>query len=76
MLNIERNNPHKPGLFQGQKDGSNSDFLDDVTGWEGVRSLGKGGMSQGIGKPKLGESEKIWEEVTSIYIIAEEDYCA
>lgn len=76
MLNIERNNTQKPGLFQGEKESTNAEFLEDLTGWEGVRSLGKGGMSQGIGKPKLGESEKVWEEVTSIYIIAEEDFCA
>ena len=76
MLNIDRNDPHKPGLFEGDKDSVGSEYLEDLTGWEGVRSLGKGGLSQGIGKPKLGESEKVWEEVTSVYIIAEEDLCA
>jgi hypothetical protein len=45
ILDLERNNPIKSGLFEGQKDNINAEFLEDLTGWDGVRSLGKGGLS-------------------------------
>lgn len=75
MLNVQRNDPSKKWLYEGDKDYVGGGFLEDLTTWEGVRSLGKGGMSQGIGKVTYGEAEKIWEEISSVYIIAEEDYC-
>ncbi len=75
LLDIQRNNPKKEGVYKGDYDYIGGGFLDDLTSWEGVRSLGKGGQSQGIAKVKYSEAEKIWEEISSVYIISEEDFC-
>jgi hypothetical protein len=75
MLNMARNDPKKEGVYEGDKDYVGGGFLEDLTTWEGVRSLGRGGIGMGIGKAKYSESEKVWEEVSSVFIIAEEDFC-
>jgi hypothetical protein len=75
MLNLHRNDPSKQGIYEGDKNYVGGGFLEDLTTWEGVRSLGRGGMSQGIGKAKYNETEKVWDEVSSVFIIGEEDFC-
>lgn len=75
MLQLVKNDLSKAGIYPGDKDYVGGGFLEDLTSWEGVRSLGKGGMSQGIGKAKYNETEKVWDEVSSVFIIGEEDFC-
>jgi len=52
ILKMVRNDLSKPGIYSGDKNYTGGGFLEDLTTWEGVRSLGKGGLSQGIGKAK------------------------
>lgn len=75
MMKLKRNDPRKEGFYKGDKDYVGGGFLEDLTTWEGVRSLGKGGIPQGIGKAKYNETEKVWDEISSVFIISEEDFC-